>query len=134
MMGKEFIGKGWRFPIVVGPTGALAYNDTEDNVEQSLHLLLLTRLGERVMRGGFGTRLGDLVFAAGSEHNLRAIETEVKNALDKFEPRIDVIDVTAEADSVDPTRVTVALAYRVRRSNTRNTLVFPFYLVRGATP
>jgi len=134
MMGKEFIGKGWRFPIAVGPTGALAYSDTEDNVEQSLRLLLLTRLGERVMRSGFGTRLGDLVFAAGSEQNLRAIENEVKKALDKFEPRVDVIDVTAEADRVDPTRVTVALAYRVRRSNTRNTLVFPFYLVRGGTP
>jgi Bacteriophage baseplate protein W len=133
-MGKEFIGKGWRFPIIPGPTGALAYNDAEDNVEQSLRLLLLTRLGERVMRGDFGSRLGELVFAPGSEQNLRALENEVQNAILKFEPRVDVLDVTAEADAADPTKITVALSYRVRRTNTRDTLVFPFYLVRGAQP
>ncbi len=133
-MAKEFLGKGWRFPILPGPTGALAYNDTDDNVEQSLHLLLLTRLGERVMRGDFGTRLAELVFAPGSEQNLRALEVEVQNAIEKLEPRAEVLDVTAEADTVDPTKITVALSYRVRRSNTRDTLVFPFYLVRGTTP
>jgi len=133
-MGKQFIGKGWQFPIVPGPTGALAWSEADDNVERSLRLLLLTRLGERVMRGDFGTRLGALVFAPGSQQNLRAIEVEVRTAIERFEPRAEVLDVTAEADSVDPTQITVALSYRVRRSNTRDTLVFPFYLVRGATP
>jgi phage baseplate assembly protein W len=133
-MGKEFIGKGWSFPIVPGPTGALAWSEADANVEQSLRLLLLTRLGERVMRGDFGTRLGALVFAPGSQQNLRAIEAEVRSAIERLEPRAEVLDVTAEADRVDPTQITVALSYRVRRSNTRDTLVFPFYLVRGATP
>jgi uncharacterized protein len=133
-MGKQFIGKGWQFPIVPGPTGALAWSEADDNVEQSLRLLLLTRIGERVMRGDFGTRLGDLVFRPGSDQNLRAIEREVSSAILTFEPRVEVIDVAAEADTIDATQITVALSYRVRRTNTRETLVFPFYLVRGDTP
>lgn len=133
-MGKEFIGKGWRFPIVPGPTGALAWSEADDNVEQSLRLLLMTRLGERVMRGGFGSRLGDLVFRPGSDQNLRALEREVSATILKFEPRVEVLELLAEADAVDATRITVALSYRVRRTNTRESLVFPFYLVRGETP
>lgn len=133
-MAKEFIGKGWRFPILPGPTGGLAWSEGDQNVEQSLRLLLLTRLGERVMRGKFGTRLGELVFKPGSQQNLRAIEREVENALLLEEPRVELLDVVAEADAVDPSQVTVSLSYRVRRTNTRESLVFPFYLLRGETP
>ncbi|HSN28702.1 MAG TPA: GPW/gp25 family protein [Kofleriaceae bacterium] len=133
-MGKEFIGKGWKFPIVPGPTGGLAWSEADDNVEQSLRLLLLTRVGERVMRGTFGSRLGDMVFRPGSDQNLRAIEREVTGVLLASEPRVDVLSVLAEADAIDPTLVTVSLSYRVRRTNSRESLVFPFYLVRGDTP
>jgi phage baseplate assembly protein W len=134
MAGKGFIGKGWRFPIVPGPTGALEYSEADDNVEHSLRVLLLTRIGERVMRAGFGTRLGELVFRPGSEQNLKSLESEVRNAILKFEVRVEVLDVRAEADALDATRITVALSYRVRRTNTRESLVFPFYIVRGETP
>jgi phage baseplate assembly protein W len=133
-MGKEFIGKGWRFPILPGPTGGLAWSEADANVEQSLRLLLLTRVGERVMRGGFGSRLGDMVFRPGSDQNLRAIEREVSSVILSSEPRVDVLAVVAEADTVDATQITVSLSYRVRRTNTRQSLVFPFYLVRGETP
>ncbi len=133
-MGKEFIGKGWKFPILPGPTGTLAWSEADDNVEQSLRLLLLTRVGERVMRGTFGSRLGEMVFRPGSDQNLRAIEREVTGVILASEPRVDVLSVLAEADAIDPTLVTVSLSYRVRRTNSRESLVFPFYLVRGDTP
>jgi phage baseplate assembly protein W len=134
MMGKEFIGKGWAFPIVPGPTGALAWSEADDNVEQSLRILLMTRVGERVMRGDFGSRLGEMVFRPGSDQNLRAIEREVSSVILAFEPRAQVLDVAAEADAVDATQIIVSLSYRVKRTNTRESLVFPFYLVRGDTP
>jgi phage baseplate assembly protein W len=133
-MGKEFIGKGWAFPIVPGPTGALAWSEADDNVEQSLRILLMTRVGERVMRGDFGSRLGEMVFRPGSDQNLRAIEREVSSVILAFEPRAQVLDVAAEADAVDATQIIVSLSYRVKRTNTRESLVFPFYLVRGDTP
>ena len=134
MAGKAFIGKGWRFPILPGPTGALEYSEAEDNVEHSLRVLLLTRVGERVMRGDFGSHLGDMVFRPGSEQNLRAMEREISRTILAWEPRVEVLDVTAEADADDATHVTVSLSYRVRRTNTRESLVFPFYLLRGDKP
>jgi len=133
-MGKEFIGKGWRFPVVPGPTGALEWSEADDNVEHSLRVLLLTRVGERVMRGGFGSRLGEMVFRPGSDQNLRAIEREIEAVIVRAEPRVEVLAVRAEADTDDATHVTVSLSYRVRRSNTRESLVFPFYLLRGDRP
>ena len=133
-MGKEFIGKGWRFPIVPGPAGELGWSEADDNVEQSLRLLLLTRTGERLMRGRFGSRLGEMVFRPGSEQNLRAIEREVSAAILHWEPRVEVLDVRAEADAKERTKITVSLSYRVRRTNTRESLVFPFYVARGETP
>ena len=133
-MGKEFIGKGWRFPIVPGPTGSLAWSESDDNVEHSLRVLLLTRVGERVMRGDFGSRLGELVFRPGSDQNLRAIEREIDGVIRRSEPRVEVLAVRAEADDDDATHVTVSLSYRVRRTNTRESLVFPFYLLRGDRP
>lgn len=133
-MAKEFIGKGWRFPIIPGPTGALSYSEADDNVEHSLKVLLMTRVGERVMRGTFGSRLGELVFKPGSSQNLRSIEREVSSTIRAYEPRVEIIEVAAEADAVDATQITVSVSYKVRRTNTRESLVFPFYLVRGETP
>jgi Bacteriophage baseplate protein W len=133
-MGKEFIGKGWRFPIVPNPTGSLAWSEADDNVEHSLRVLLMTRVGERVMRGGFGSRLGEMVFRPGSAQNLREIEREIDAAIRRWEPRVEVLEVRAEADEDDAAHVTVGLSYRVRSTNTRDSLVFPFYLLRGGAP
>ena len=133
-MGKEFIGTGWRFPIAPGPSGSLEWSCADDNVEHSLRVLLLTRVGERVMRAGFGSRLGELVFRPGSDQNLRAIEREIEAVIRREEPRVEVMAVLAEADGDDPAHVTVSLSYRVRRTNTRESLVFPFYLLRGDRP
>lgn len=127
-MAREFLGTGWRFPIVPDASGSLGYTSGDDNVEQSLHLLLMTTLGDRVMRPGFGTKTDRLVFAPGSVRFLRLLETTVRDAVRDWEPRIDLDSVLAEADTEDASRVLVSIAYRVRQTNTRSNLVFPFYL------
>lgn len=127
-MSVDFLGRGWRFPILPDETGCLGYSDGDENVEQSLRVLLQTRVGERVMRGDFGTRLPELLFYPGSVQNLRALEREVENAVTRWEPRVELLDVTAEKDPVDDSHVTVSIAYRVLRSNSRRSVVFPFYL------
>src|SRR5690349_3065854 len=129
-MAGDFIGKGWRFPIIPGPGGALAWCGGDDNIAQSVRTLLLTRLGERLMRGEFGTRLKDLVFRPGSDQNLRAIEHEIDATLLHWEPRVELLEARAECEPGDATHVIVSVSYRVRRTNTRESLVFPFYLVR----
>jgi phage baseplate assembly protein W len=140
-MANEFTGRGWRFPILPDETGSLGWCDGQPNIEQSLKVLLLTALGERVMRPRFGTEAARLVFAPGSEQYLRLLEQSVEDAVRVFEPRVDLLEVRAEPGVAEPgtspdtgsagreeARVTVAIAYRVRRSNTAFNLVFPFYL------
>lgn len=127
-MKNEILGKGWRFPILPDETGSLAYVGNDVNVEQSLRILLLTDLRERVMRADFGCQAPSLVFAPGSVQFLGLLETTVREAIRDWEPRIETESVIAEVDPEDETRVTVQIRYVVRQTNTRNNLVFPFYL------
>ncbi len=127
-MAREFLGAGWRFPILPDASGTLGYSSGDDNVEQSLHILLMTSLGDRVMRPTFGTDAEKLVFAPGSVRYLRLLETSVRAAVRDFEPRVDLDAVSAEADVNDDTRILVSIDYRVRQTNTRQNLVFTFYL------
>jgi phage baseplate assembly protein W len=131
-MTGEFLGTGWRFPIIPDDSGGLGYVTQEENVEQSLMILLQTIVGERVMRYDFGCRAPELVFAPGSLRYLRLLEQTVGDAIRDWEPRVDVDDVRAETAPEDDleydTRVVLRVDYRVRRTNTRQNLVFPFYV------
>ncbi|HVO01309.1 MAG TPA: GPW/gp25 family protein [Candidatus Cybelea sp.] len=128
MSESDFRGQGWRFPIQIDAGGGLGYVEGDANIEQSLKILLLTGLGERVMRPTFGCAAPRLVFAPGSVQYLRLLETTIREAVRDWEPRVTLDDVTAEALPTDETRVNVNISYRVRGSNTKNNLVFPFYL------
>jgi phage baseplate assembly protein W len=123
-----FLGAGWRFPILPDASGGLGYVSGNANVEQSLRILLLTELGERVMRSDFGTQLPRLVFSPGSTQYLRLLERTVQDAVTNWEPRVDVDQVVAEADPIDQFKVVVSISYTVRQTNTSNNLVFPYYL------
>jgi len=127
-MKPKFLGKGWRFPILPDVSGRLGYTSDDENIEHSVQVLLLTSLGERVMRQDFGCRASQLVFTPGSHRQLRLLETSIRDAIRDWEPRIELLDVSIEADAEEPERVEVSLSYRVRASNTKSNLVFPFYL------
>jgi phage baseplate assembly protein W len=134
-MSDDFLGTGWRFPILPDEAGRLGYAVGEQSIEHCLRALLLTGVGERVMRPDFGTRAPELVFAPGSVQNLRDLENSIAEAVRLFEPRVELDEVRAEADVADDSRVTVSIVYRIRRSNTKANLVFPFYLgLTGSTP
>ena len=134
-MSEPFLGTGWRFPILPDEAGRLGYAVGEQSIEHCLRALLLTATGERVMRPDFGTRAQQSVFAPGSEENLRILEQSVADAVRTFEPRVELDSVTAEAVVGDESRVTVSVEYRIRRTNTKQNLVFPFYLgLTGSTP
>jgi len=127
-MSAEFKGTGWAFPVRPDLGGGLGFTSGDANIEQSLLLLLRTVQGERVMRASFGTKARDLVFAPGSIQNLRLLETTVSEAIRDFEPRVIAEQVRAELDPRDETIAVVDVTYRVRQTNTRDNLVFPFYL------
>ena len=127
-MANEFVGTGWRFPILPDLTGGLRYASGDENVEQSLKILLMTNLGQRVMRFDFGSKAPSLVFSPGSIQYLGLLETTIREAVRDWEPRVELEEVRAEPDLDDESRITVNIGYRVRTTNTRNNLVFPFYL------
>jgi phage baseplate assembly protein W len=132
-MSEEFLGTGWRFPILPDEAGRLGYARGEESIEHCLRVLLLTALGERVMRPELGTRAPDLVFAPDSAQNLGDLEDSIGDAVRLFEPRVELEEVRAELvpgaeGSLAEGRVTVSVHYRVRRTNTRANLVFPYYL------
>ena len=128
MAQSSFLGKGWKFPILPDASGCLGYLEGDANVEQSVHILLMTQLGERVMRSDFGTEAPRLVFSPGSTQYLRLLENTIKEAVVNWEPRIDLTSVIAEADPTETFKVTVSISYTVRQTNTSTNLVFPFYL------
>jgi phage baseplate assembly protein W len=127
-MTEEFLGTGWRFPILPDEAGRLAYAHGAESIEHCLRALLLTGLGERVMRPDLGTRAPDLVFAPDSVQHLDDLEDSIREAIRLFEPRVELDDVRAEVAPGDEGRVTVSIVYRIRHTNTRANLVFPFYL------
>src|SRR5688572_1873623 len=97
MAGASFLGRGWRFPIQPDASGGLGYVEGDANIEQSLRVLLMTELGERVMRATFGCDAPRLVFSPGSVQYLQLLETTVREAVRDWEPRVTLEGVTAEA-------------------------------------
>ena len=131
----EFLGRGWAFPILPDAGGSLRYVEEDDNVAQSVRLLLSTAAGERVMRPDFGTEAPRLVFAPGSTSNLKLLETRIRETVRDFETRVNLEEVTVTEDPVSPERVNIEVTYTVRRTNSRNSVVFPYYLGRpGGLP
>jgi phage baseplate assembly protein W len=127
----DFRGVGWRFPIVPEPGGGLGYVGLDDNVHQSVKLLLQTTAGERLMRPEFGVTVPDLVFEADSDQRLFQLEQELLETVQRWEPRVEVDRLTAERVQGADNTVEVKLYYRVRRTNSARNLVFPFYLATG---
>ena len=127
-MAHEFEGRGWQFPIRVDDAGAIAEAREEDKVRQSIEIILRTAPGERVMRPDFGFGIHDLVFDTISGAMIGRVASVVAGALATWEPRIDVLSVRSQQDTEDPTRLLIEINYRLRSSNSRFNLVFPFYV------
>lgn len=127
MRTNDFRGTGWKFPILPGPDGALSYVSDDENVAQSMYLLLKTVAGERATRPTFGTTVADTLFHGDSEYVLRNMEQVINDAVREWEPRVELESVSATRDSHDEASVSVLVAYRVLRTNTKRNLVFPYY-------
>lgn len=127
----DFLGNGWRFPID-GSGGAIGMVANNENIAQSILLILRTNPGERVMLPEFGCGLGRLVFAPGNAATLNLAQIEIERALHRWEPRISVTGVTARMDPMMRTRVLISIDYTILDRNSRHNLVYPFYLEGSA--
>lgn len=131
-MGKEFLGRGWRYPVEPDEDGRLAFSAEEAKIQESILIILGTARGERVMRPDFGSRLRDLVFLPinGSTRSLAA--NHVIEALVAWEPRIDVRRVDVADHPGEDGALHINIEYEVRATNSIFNMVYPFYLLEGS--
>ena len=125
---REFLGKGLRFPASVNLTGGISSSIYEDNVRQSIFIILGTAPGERVMRPEFGCRIHDLMFAPNNEATSARAQYYCEEAIYKFEPRVSEVHVTANANGDEAHRLDVHIQYQIAGKNDWRNLVYPFYL------
>jgi phage baseplate assembly protein W len=131
MTGREFLGRGWQFPIRINPRGGLSFVSAEQDIVEALWIVLSTAPGERQMVPRFGCGIHDFVFAPNSASTRGTIANAVRKALTTWEPRIDVVDVRVEAGPGEDNKLLIRIDYRVRSTNAYHNLVYPFYLKEG---
>lgn len=130
-MAKEFLGRGWKFPVNVDSQGRVSISGYEQDIRGAIWIILSTAKGERVMRPDFGCGIHDFVFASINTPTLTLIENAVREALTMWEPRIELTNVNISTGEIDIGRLLVNIDYKIRTTNNRFNLVYPFYLKEG---
>jgi phage baseplate assembly protein W len=125
----DFTGRGWSFPFAFEPTGTVAMASGTTKLEQAMRLVLETYPGERPMRPRFGSTLRDYVFDGASAQKTAEIADVVRDAIEMWEPRVDVADVTVYPDEDQPSLLYIDIRYIVPGTNSPRNLVFPFYTI-----
>jgi phage baseplate assembly protein W len=125
----DFVGAGWAFPLATDATGGVALVAREREIEEAIRLILATSPGERPMRPEFGCRVHEHVFAPINASTAGAIASDVRYALEMWEPRITVLDVLVSFDQADLGTLYIDIHYSIRGVNDPRNLVFPFYVI-----
>ncbi len=125
---KAFLGTGWAFPVQANGRGEIALVSGEKDIEQAIWIILGTRPGERVMRPTFGCRAHELVFEPRDATTSSLLKSYVQEALEFWEPRIQLISVEAYADEENDGTVLVDIQYRIKSTHDVRSIVYPFYL------
>src|SRR5262245_5773730 len=115
---KAWLGRGWAYPVHVDPTtGGIAFAEFEADIRQSIPISLGTSRGERVLRPDVGRGIHDLVFEVVDVATLTRVETAVRDALTRYEARIEVLSVRADPFEAADGKLLIEFEYRVRRTN-----------------
>ena len=130
----SFLGTGWAFP----PTFNIMTGETEMvsdfvDISQSLQILFAVTPGERVTQLRYGCDLFNMLFepiSSSLEYNVKELVT---TAIDEFEPRVDILEVNTDISNYIDGLVKIEIVYRVRATNTRHNIVFPFYKNEGTS-
>lgn len=129
---ESFLGQGFKFPIEVdGATGRFVMSSYEEDIRESIFIILNTRPGERPMRPEFGCRIYDYLFEAMNYTVISAMNEAVYEALLVWEPRIEDIEVDIDTERLEDGIADIKISYVVRKTNNPYNLVYPFYLNEG---
>jgi phage baseplate assembly protein W len=126
---RDFLGTGWAFPPrFAAGGGAVEMVANEEDIHQSLLILLSTRQGERPMRELYGCSLDDWLFSAIDHDLVNMLTSAIHDAVLLHEPRVRLVDVDVSPEEANAGVLQIRLDYRVVATNSRYNLVFPFYL------
>ena len=125
----EIIGTGVAFPLRVDRRGGVALSRDNDDVQEAIALILGTAPGERPMRPEFGCGVHDYIFESVDAYALGRIEYEILVALDRWEPRIEVLAIEFDLSNSDRGELMIDITYQLRATNDIRNLVYPFYVI-----
>ena len=132
-MTNPIVGRGWNFPPALDERGTVALTSDEDEIEQAIRIILGSAPGQRVMRPEFGCRIHELVFAPNNTATAGLATRHIREALGRWEPRIEVQRVDAAPAPDDPASLMISIEYRVAATHSNRSLVYPFYLIPEET-
>jgi phage baseplate assembly protein W len=132
-MSQEFLGVGWKYPVQLKDPGEISMSRYEEDIREAIMIILGTAPGERVMRPEFGCGIHRYVFAPNNTRTASLVRFDVEEALNRWEPRIELETVTVQPDPAEPATLRISIDYKVRATDSRFNLVYPFYLERGQT-
>ena len=133
------LGSGIAFPLRVDARGGLALAHEDDDVREAISVILGTAPGERPMRPEFGCGIHDYVFESVDAYLVGRLEQEVRIALDRWEPRIEVMTVELSVERTSNggllnDLVVIDIGYRLRATSDSRNLVYPFYVIPAEEP
>lgn len=129
---KEFLGSGWSFPVTFSVGNhELVVTRYENNIKDSIDVIMQTNFGERPMNPQFGSGLQQFFFQEMNETLKSEIKDVITSSLLSNEPRISVLNVEVEYVDIENGLVEVTIDYEYNQTNTRHNYVYPFYLKEG---
>lgn len=130
----DFLGKGWSFPPTFDKdSGMVEMRSGLVDIQESLWILLSTRLGERVMQPKYGCQLDELQFENLNRTTITYISELIRTAILYHEPRIEVEKIEIEDEGLIAGKVLIKLSYLVRSTNSRMNMVYPYYINEGTS-
>jgi phage baseplate assembly protein W len=124
----DHVGRGWAFPLELTAGGGFRLVSGGDELDAAIRMILGTAPSERVLRPDFGCAMWSATFAPLTDNTVGLVEQAVRESLGRWEPRIDVEDVTGEPDHAEGC-IVVTVSYRIRATNDHRNLVYPFYVI-----
>ncbi|MBC8546575.1 GPW/gp25 family protein [Clostridiaceae bacterium NSJ-31] len=129
---RAFLGRGFSFPPRLDQTtGRFVMCSAEEDIRQSIYLIVMTRRRERAMLPDFGCDVHNYVFGLPDDASLSMVRSEIVDALTRWEPRIINVGVQVDMSGLSEGKVVFSISYTVRATNNPNNLVFPYYLYEG---
>ena len=132
---RAFLGSGWSFPPTFSTGGAeIAMSSGEEDVTQSLEILLSTHLGERVMRDDFGCNLSAFLFEEIDQSLVNRVRSVTSDAILFHESRIELNRLDVSQSGSLEGLLEISIDYTIQSTNSRYNMVFPFYLKEASLP